>query len=101
MVVADSLGLKIMTFGPKFGWFDPPTQPVAAVLIVQVKVAEPDAPVASLCATLMLAVAAAVAAICRLAAVPTAPTWLPGLVTVTVSPGPVLPPAGEISMPLT
>ena len=45
--------------------------------------------------------AESVAWICRLVAVPTAPTWLPGLVTVTVSPGPVPPPAGETSMPLT
>src|SRR5258708_38375501 len=48
------------TFGPKFGWLDCPVQPVAWVLTVQLKVAEPDAPVVSLAVTVGLPGAAAV-----------------------------------------
>ena len=40
--------------------FDPPTQPVAAALTVQLNVAEPDAPVVSLTVTVALPVPAAV-----------------------------------------
>src|SRR5258706_12519594 len=44
-------GSKMKTFGPKLGVFDPLVQPVLALFTVQLNVAEPDAPVVSVAAT--------------------------------------------------
>src|SRR6202012_1743450 len=99
-----------------------PQEPVVVPLIVQVKLAEPFAPVVSAAVTVTFDVAAVVGVpeirpeelidrpagsplaekvsvcpeaesvplTCSLAAVPTVPVWLPGLVTVTVLPGAVV-----------
>src|SRR5215469_52194 len=48
------LGSKMKTFGPKFGWLDWPVQPVDCALTVQLKVAEPWAPVVSVAVAVML-----------------------------------------------
>src|SRR5580700_2847305 len=60
MVVADSLGLKMYTFGPKLGWLDCPVQPAPAVLTVKLNVAELEAPVVSVAVTVTLPLLAAV-----------------------------------------
>src|SRR5215469_9931254 len=100
-------------------------QPPPGLLIVQVKLAEPCAPVVSVAVTVTEKVPAALgvpeirpeeligrpvaekvsvwpeaeslALICRLTAVPVVPDWLPGLVTVTVLP--VLPPVTRPAIP--
>src|ERR1022692_3377960 len=111
MLDADMLGSKMSTFGPKFGVFDWPVQPVPPLLTIQVNEVVPEAPVVSVAVVGVPVIrpeelmdspagspvavsvrvwpgAESVAVICRLAAVPTVEVWLPGLVTVTVLPPP-------------
>src|ERR1017187_7154118 len=51
MLDADMLGSKMSTFGPKFGVFDWPVQPVPPLLTVQVNEVVPEAPVVSVAVT--------------------------------------------------
>src|SRR5215472_16136186 len=54
------LGSKMDTFGPKLGVLEPLVQPVPALLTVQLKVAEPEAPVVSVAVAVTLPLPAAV-----------------------------------------
>src|ERR1035438_3886455 len=60
MLDADMLGSKMSTFGPKFGVFDWPVQPVAPLLTVQVNEVLPEAPVVSVAVTVTVEVPAVV-----------------------------------------
>src|ERR1700730_11570531 len=60
MLALDMLGSKMSTFGPKFGVFDWPVQPVATPLTVHTNAAVPVAPVPSVTVTVVLKVPAVV-----------------------------------------
>src|SRR6266571_9483206 len=60
MLALDMLGLKMKTFGPKFGVFDWAGQLPPLAVTVQLNEADPEAPVVSLAVTVVLDVAALV-----------------------------------------
>jgi hypothetical protein len=60
MLALDMPGLKMSTFGPKFGVFDCAGQLPPLALTVQLNEAEPEAPVVSLAVTVTLGVPAVV-----------------------------------------